>query len=65
MNKKLIIKQLKDEGWIVLRVKGSHHQFTHPIRGGLVTVERPKNLRPDWKQAALEGENYEIRVGAT
>ncbi len=24
------------------REKGSHHQFKHPLRGGLVTVKHPR-----------------------
>lgn len=41
MNSKQIIKQLESEGWILDRVKGSHHQFKHPTLSGRVTVKHP------------------------
>lgn len=36
-----IFKKLKKDGWQLTRVKGSHHQFTHPIKPGTVTVQHP------------------------
>lgn len=30
MNSRQIIKQLEADGWLLARVKGSHHQFKHP-----------------------------------
>jgi predicted RNA binding protein YcfA (HicA-like mRNA interferase family) len=41
MHSRLIIKKLEQEGWILSRVRGSHHQFKHPTRPGLVTVKHP------------------------
>ena len=41
MNSKQIIKQLEAEGWFLARVKGSHHQFKHLSKPGLVTVKHP------------------------
>lgn len=40
MNKKFseIEKILKDDGWFLHRTKGSHRQFRHPSKKGLVTV---------------------------
>ena len=32
---------LEAEGWTLARVKGSHHQFKHPNKPGLVTVKHP------------------------
>jgi predicted RNA binding protein YcfA (HicA-like mRNA interferase family) len=37
-----IIRDLKAAGWVLDRVRGSHHVFTHPDRGGHVTVPHPK-----------------------
>jgi predicted RNA binding protein YcfA (HicA-like mRNA interferase family) len=37
-----IIRELKMAGWVLDRVRGSHHVFTHPDRGGHVTVPHPK-----------------------
>jgi predicted RNA binding protein YcfA (HicA-like mRNA interferase family) len=33
-----VIKRLEFDGWVLRRVKGSHHQFKHPAKAGLVTV---------------------------
>ncbi len=41
MNSKQVIKQLEADGWYLARVKGSHHQFKHPSKPGLVTVKHP------------------------
>ena len=30
MNSKQVIKWLEADGWLLARVKGSHHQFKHP-----------------------------------
>lgn len=37
-----IIKQLKSDGWFLVHVVGSHHQFKHPTKQGKVTVPHPK-----------------------
>ncbi len=37
---------LKGYGWIEVRVVGSHHQFKHPAKKGLVTVPHPKKDLP-------------------
>lgn len=34
----VIIKMLKDDGWIIVHQKGSHRQFKHPTKKGKVTV---------------------------
>ena len=41
-----IIRRLKREGWQLVRVRGSHHQFRHPQKPGLVTVPHPKRNFP-------------------
>lgn len=33
-----IIKLIEADGWFEVRQKGSHKQFKHPIKKGLVTV---------------------------
>lgn len=38
MKVKAVVKRLKDDGWVIVRRKGSHRQFKHPVRKGLVTV---------------------------
>ena len=37
-----LIKQLQQNGWELRGVKGSHHVFTHPTRGGHISVPHPK-----------------------
>jgi len=33
-----IIKLLQRDGWILVRTKGSHRQFHHPVKSGTVTI---------------------------
>ena len=40
------IKQLEADGWFLVRVRGSHHQFKHPSKPGLVTVKHPDSDIP-------------------
>ena len=37
-----LIKQLQADGWLLRGIKGSHHVFTHPIKGGHLSVPHPK-----------------------
>ena len=52
-----VIWRLQSDGWVLRRVKGSHHQFKHPTKPGLVTVPHPRaeiplgTLRSIYKQA--------------
>ena len=46
MNSRFLIGQLVADGWYLVRVKGSHHHFKHPIKPGLVTVPHPKKDLP-------------------
>lgn len=41
MNSRQLIRQLEADGWTLVRVRGSHHQYRHPERPGLVTVKHP------------------------
>jgi len=41
-----VIRRLKAEGWTLARTKGSHRQYRHPERPGLVTVPHPKRDLP-------------------
>jgi predicted RNA binding protein YcfA (HicA-like mRNA interferase family) len=58
-----VIKALEADGWYLVRTRGSHRQFKHLEKPGLVTV--PGKLSKDlaigtlhsiWKQAQLEDE---------
>ena len=33
-----VIKALEADGWYLVNVVGSHHQFKHPTKSGRVTV---------------------------
>jgi len=33
-----LLRLLKDDGWQLVRTRGSHRQFKHPVKKGLVTV---------------------------
>jgi predicted RNA binding protein YcfA (HicA-like mRNA interferase family) len=37
---------IEDDGWELRRTKGSHHQFKHPTKPGLVTIPHPKKDLP-------------------
>jgi predicted RNA binding protein YcfA (HicA-like mRNA interferase family) len=55
-----LIRELKDAGWVLDRIRGSHHVFKHPVRLGSVVVPHPKKdlgkglVRAIRKQAGLE-----------
>jgi predicted RNA binding protein YcfA (HicA-like mRNA interferase family) len=40
-----IIKKLEADGWYLARTRGSHRQYKHPTKSGLVTV--PGKLSDD------------------
>ncbi|ACL73155.1 YcfA family protein [Thioalkalivibrio sulfidiphilus HL-EbGr7] len=43
MDSRTLIKELKEAGWVEVRVRGSHHQFAHPDRpGAVLTIPHPK-----------------------
>jgi predicted RNA binding protein YcfA (HicA-like mRNA interferase family) len=33
-----VLRKLTDDGWVLVRQRGSHRQFKHPTKPGLVTV---------------------------
>ncbi|MBS9780043.1 MAG: type II toxin-antitoxin system HicA family toxin [Moraxellaceae bacterium] len=46
MSSQDLIKQLKKDGWYLVAVKGSHHQFKHAVKKGRVTIPHPKKDLP-------------------
>ena len=46
MRSKDLIRLVEREGWVLRRVRGSHHQFKHPTKPGLVTIPHPKKDMP-------------------
>ncbi|MFB2838336.1 GUN4 domain-containing protein [Floridanema evergladense] len=68
MKVKEIIKQIEEDGWYLVRTRGSHRQYKHPTKSGLVTIPgkpsddlAPGTLNSIWKQAQLkqQSENTE------
>ena len=54
MDSREILKQLKDDGWEIVRTKGSHHQLAHPTKPGRVTVPHPKRDIPRGTVKSIE-----------
>jgi predicted RNA binding protein YcfA (HicA-like mRNA interferase family) len=60
MKVRQVIRLLTEDGWVLARQKGSHRQFKHPSKPGLVTVAgklsddlAPGTLNSVLKQAGL------------
>jgi len=56
-----VIATIEADGWRLVRTRGSHRQFRHPIKSGTVTVAGkpsidvpPGTLGSIWKQAGLK-----------
>lgn len=47
MKSSVLIKLLEENGWVLIRVKGSHHTFKHAGFADLITVPHPsKEIKP-------------------
>lgn len=46
MKSSSLIKMIKDDGWYLVRTKGSHHHFKHQSKNGIVTIPHPKKDVP-------------------
>ncbi len=61
MKAKEVTKLLEQDGWYLSRQKGSHKQYKHPVKKGLVTVSvhkmsddiAPGTLNSIFKQAQI------------
>lgn len=42
-----ILRILKDNGWEVVRIEGSHHILKHNEKSGIVTVPHPRKDLPE------------------
>ena len=59
-----VIKMIEADGWHLVRSKGSHRQYKHPTKPGLVTIAAhtqnadlpPGTLNSILKQAGLKKE---------
>jgi predicted RNA binding protein YcfA (HicA-like mRNA interferase family) len=52
MKVKEVIKLIETDGWYLARTRGSHRQFKHPIKLGLVTV--PEKASSDLAVGTLD-----------
>ena len=53
MSSREIIKLLQSNGWECIRTRGSHHQFRHNDKAGVVTVPHPKKDLPTGTARAI------------
>jgi predicted RNA binding protein YcfA (HicA-like mRNA interferase family) len=62
MKAREVIKLIEEDGWYLSRQKGSHKQYKHPLKKGLVTVAAhkmsdelaPGTLNSIFKQAQIK-----------
>jgi predicted RNA binding protein YcfA (HicA-like mRNA interferase family) len=63
MSSREIMVKLKADGWEVVQIRGSHHQFKHSTKPGRVTVPHPKRdlpigtVRSIYRQAGWQWES--------
>lgn len=46
MESRKVIKLLEEDGWYLVSIEGSHHQYRHPVKKGKVTVKHPQKDIP-------------------
>lgn len=58
------IRMIEQDGWSLTRQKGSHRQYKHPVKKGVVTIAGHRNddlgygtLNSILKQAGLKGDD--------
>ena len=58
-----VLKRLSEDGWYVVRQRGSHRILKHPVKKGIVVVAghpgkelAAGTLKSIWRQAGLEEE---------
>ena len=56
-----VLQRLTEDGWVLVRTRGSHRQYKHPTKPGLVTLPgkpsdelAPGTLNSVLKQAGLK-----------
>ncbi|MDV2990628.1 MAG: hypothetical protein N4J56_000282 [Chroococcidiopsis sp. SAG 2025] len=47
-----VIRLIEENGWYLARTRGSHRQYKHPVKPGLVTV--PGKLSDDLAPGTLD-----------
>ena len=46
-----VVKLIEQDGWFMVRIKGSHRQYKHSTKPGLVTISG--NLKDDLAKGTL------------
>lgn len=46
MDSRRLIKRLKKDGWVLVRITGDHHHFKKTNKPGIVTVPHPRKDIP-------------------
>jgi len=66
MKVKEVLRRLKNDGWVLVKTKGSHRQFKHPMKPGRVTVAGklsstlpPRTLASIFQQAGWDKDKDE------
>ena len=61
MKVRAVLELLREDGWRIVRQRGSHRQLRHPVKPGTVTIAgnpgnelHPKTLASILRQAQLE-----------
>jgi predicted RNA binding protein YcfA (HicA-like mRNA interferase family) len=56
-----VLRCLEDDGWVLVRTRGSHRQFKHPAKRSVVTVSGHPSvdvpagtLKNIWRTAEIE-----------
>ena len=44
MKVKEVIRLIQNDGWVLVRTKGSHRQFHHPVKNGTVTIAGKESI---------------------
>lgn len=46
MRSREMIRMIENDGWYLVAVKGSHHQYKHSFKQGTVTIKHPDSDLP-------------------
>ncbi|HET8778003.1 MAG TPA: type II toxin-antitoxin system HicA family toxin [Candidatus Limnocylindria bacterium] len=51
---RVVLAKLQADGWVVHRIRGSHHHLRHPTKPGTVTVPHPVRDIPKGTLRSIE-----------
>jgi predicted RNA binding protein YcfA (HicA-like mRNA interferase family) len=56
-----ILRRLREDGWFLLKTRGSHRQFKHPAKSGKVTVagRESTDLPEDTRKSIFQQAGWE------